>query len=82
MTRDEVMPEWPCPYCGRERWVLPFAIRSKPRCITPVICGNCHVGFDAHWVDGCWIGRMKEAKWPGSLADFVEMKAEVLRRKL
>jgi len=24
---------------------------------------------------------MKEAEWPGSLADFVEMKAEVLRRR-
>ena len=81
MRQQDMLPEWPCPYCGREQWVLPFATRFKLRRITPVICGHCRVIFDAHWVDGCWMGRMHEAEWPGSLADFVEMKAEVLRRR-
>lgn len=76
--KASTLPEWPCPYCGYETWGLVFA-HSRPNRLSPVTCGHCHALFTAHWVDGCWMGRMKEAEWPGSLADFVEMKAEVLR---
>jgi len=72
-------PEWPCPYCGHEDWTAPFRPGRGLARLTPAVCNHCHVVFDAHWVDGCWMGRMVEAEWPGSLADFVEMKAEVLR---
>ncbi len=72
------LPEWPCPYCGHEAWGLAW-LRSRSGALTPVACGHCNVLFNANWVDGCWMGRMCEAEWPGSLADFVEMKAEVLR---
>lgn len=77
--KASTLPEWPCPYCGYEAWnAVVNPARGMER-ITPVVCGHCHVVFDAHWVDGCWMGRMKEADWPGGLTDFVEMKAEVLR---
>lgn len=72
------LPEWPCPYCGHEAWGLAW-LRSRSGALTPVACGHCNVLFNANWVDGCWMGRMCEAEWPGALADFVEMKAEVLR---
>jgi len=72
------LPEWPCPYCGHEAWGLAW-LRSRSGALTPVACGHCNVLFNAPWVDGCWMGRMCAAEWPGALADFVEMKAEVLR---
>ncbi|HNQ99903.1 MAG TPA: hypothetical protein PKN52_07870 [Trueperaceae bacterium] len=79
----DAYPEWPCPYCGHEAWSELFA-KPMRRCerLNPVICGHCNVLFNANWVDGCWMGRMTEAEWPGSLADFVEMKAEALRLEL
>ena len=80
MKRNEHIPEWPCPYCGREDWYAPGYNKRSTR-LRPVVCGYCHVIFDSHWVDGAWMGRMYEAKWPGSLADFVAMRAETLRRE-
>ena len=76
---DLFIPDWPCPQCGHERWNAVY-IRSKGP-LDPVVCGHCHVLFNAAWVDGCWIGRMWESEWPGALTDFVEMRAEALRRK-
>lgn len=76
----DALPEFPCPYCGHAAWIALFA--KPPRHaerLTPVTCGHCNVLFTPEWVDGCWMGRMREAEWPGALADFVEMKAEVLR---
>ena len=76
----DAYPEWPCPYCGHTAWRALFA--KPPRHaerLAPVVCGHCNVLFNANWVDGCWMGRMREAEWPGALAAFVEMKAEVLR---
>ncbi len=74
----DALPEFPCPYCGHEEWRLAL-LSSRSGAPTPVVCGHCRVLFNAAWVDGCWMGRMTEAVWPGNLADFVEMKAEVLR---
>jgi hypothetical protein len=78
VSTKDVLPEWPCPYCGHEEW-SPVFVRSRLGRLSPVACGHCNVLFNANWVDGCWMGRMKEADWPGALTDFVEMKAEVLR---
>lgn len=77
------VPEWPCPYCGYERWrpIFAYGLPKDRLRIAPVECGHCHVVFDAHWVDGAWMGRRYEANWPGALADFVEMRAETLRTK-
>jgi len=80
MKQNTHIPEWPCPYCGRSDWYAPGYNERSTRLRT-VVCGYCHVIFDAHWVDGAWMGRMYEAKWPGSLADFVAMRAETLRRE-
>jgi hypothetical protein len=82
VSTKDVLPEWPCPYCGHERWspvcTQPLRCRGHEG-LTPVVCGHCNVLLHAHWVDGCWMGRMTEAEWPGALADFVLMKAEALR---
>ena len=74
----DAYPEWPCPYCGHTDWGLAW-LNSRSGVLTPVVCGHCNVLFNANWVDGCWMGRMTEAEWPGALADFVLMKAEALR---
>lgn len=82
MSTKDILPEWPCPYCGHTDWAplsaAPLKGHSCQR-LTPVVCGHCNVLLHAHWVDGCWMGRMTEAEWPGALADFVLMKAEALR---
>jgi len=77
----DAYPEFPCPYCGHAEWGLAW-LSFRSGALTPVVCGHCRVLFNANWVDGCWMGRMTEAEWPGSLADFVEMKAEALRLEL
>ena len=87
-------PEWPCPYCGHEDWTAPFRPGRGLARLTPAVCNHCHVLFNPHWVDGCWMGRMQESCWPhgadyglaelglvhlAPLADFVAMRAETLR---
>ena len=72
--------EWPCPYCGYNAWRV-WTYGRKPTGIDLAECGHCHVLFTEHWVDGCWMGRMVEARWPGLLPDFVKMRSEALREQ-